>query len=395
MALTATAGLLGSQLIVGIISLYDPTYELQPWHQFLLYLGYTLIMALINAFGNSLLPYINKAAISWSFAGFVIISITVLACGSGDYNSADFVFTNFQNVTGWPDGIAWLLGLLQGTLSLTGFDATAHMVEEIPNAAIEAPKILIYCVLIGMFTGFIFLMCLLFVAGDVDKVINSSAGPLGYIFYNATGSKAGTVCLLIFPLVCLLFAGISIMTTSSRMTYAFARDGGLPFSRFFRRVHPKLDGTYLLELKCLPVDIVLIMFNEISPSRGSRPDDSCRRDLWLHLPRIDKRLQCHHLCLRCCTRTHVRDTCPHQRSPRTQDASTQQSIQDARAVGMVCEPSRHCIRYLDHRAICFPARAASDWIQHELLHCGIRRCRDNQRNTGERGGAMKLHWTEG
>ena len=31
------------------------------------------------------------------------------------------------------------------------------------------------------------------------------------------------------------------MTTSSRMTYAFARDGGLPASRFFARVHPRLD----------------------------------------------------------------------------------------------------------------------------------------------------------
>ena len=30
------------------------------------------------------------------------------------------------------------------------------------------------------------------------------------------------------------------MTTSSRMTYAFARDGGLPFSRFFSKVHPRL-----------------------------------------------------------------------------------------------------------------------------------------------------------
>ena len=115
------------------------------------------------------------------------------------------------------------------------------MVEEIPNASIEAPKIMIYCILIGMFTGFIFLTCLLFVAGPIDKVISSSAGPIAAIIYNATGSKAGTVCLLIFPLACLLFAGIAIMTTSSRMTYAFARDGGLPFSRFFARVHPKLD----------------------------------------------------------------------------------------------------------------------------------------------------------
>ena len=133
------------------------------------------------------------------------------------------------------------LGLLQGGLGLTGYDATAHMVEEIPNAAEQAPKILIYCVLIGMFTGFIFLMSLLFVAGDVHKVINSPIGPLGFILYRATGSKAGAVCLQIFPLVCLLFAGISIMTTSSRMTYAFARDGGLPFSKLWARVHPKLD----------------------------------------------------------------------------------------------------------------------------------------------------------
>ena len=47
--------------------------------------------------------------------------------------------------------------------------------------------------------------------------------------------------LLLADLVCLLFAGTSIMTTSSRMTFAFARDHGLPFSRFFARVHPRLD----------------------------------------------------------------------------------------------------------------------------------------------------------
>ena len=255
MALTATAGLLGSQLIVGIIALYQPSYTPEPWHQFLIYLAYNLIAALVNAFGNSILPYINQVAISWSIAGFVIISITVLACASPDYNSAEFVFTDFINETGWPDGIAWLLGLLQGGLGLTGYDATAHMVEEIPNAAIVAPKILIYCVLIGMFTGFIFLMCLLFVAGDATKVISSPAGPVGYILYHATGSKAGTVCLLMFPLVCLLFAGISIMTTSSRMTYAFARDGGLPFSRLFARVHPKLD----VPLEALGFTIVVVV----------------------------------------------------------------------------------------------------------------------------------------
>ena len=241
MALVATAGLLGSQLIIGIISMYNADYEPHAWHQFLIYIGYNLVALVLNAFGNRILPYVNKTAIIWSISGFVIICITVLACASPNYNSGDLVFRNFINETGWPNGIAWLLGLLQGGLGLTGYDATAHMIEEIPNAALEGPKIMIYCVAIGMFTGFVFLTCLLFVAGPLEEVISSPAGPLGYILYHATGSRAGTVCLLIFPLVCLLFAGISIMTTSSRMTYAFARDRGLPFSKFFARVHPTLD----------------------------------------------------------------------------------------------------------------------------------------------------------
>lgn len=256
MALTATAGLLGSQLIVGIIPLYIPSYVEQRWHQFLIYIGYNLIAFVINAFGNSIIPLVNKTAITWSISGFVIISITVLATGAPDFNSAKLVFTDFRNETGWPDGIAWLLGLLQGGLGLTGFDATAHMIEEIPNAAIEGPKIMIYCVGIGLTTGFIFLMCLLFVAGNLENVINSPYGPLGAIFFNATGNRAGTVCLTIFPLICLVFAAISIMTTSSRMTYAFARDGGLPFSKYFSRVHAKLDVP--LEALALTLLVVVI-----------------------------------------------------------------------------------------------------------------------------------------
>ncbi|KAK4545350.1 hypothetical protein LTR36_003530 [Oleoguttula mirabilis] len=255
MALTATAGLLGSQLIVGIISLYNPNYAPQAWHQFLIYIAYNLVSALINAFGNHLLPYINHGAITWSIAGFVIICITVLACGSSDFSSGDFVYREFINDVGWPDGISWLLGLLQGGFGLTGFDAVAHMIEEIPNATVEGPKIMIYCVAIGTFTGFIFLSCLLFVSGPVDQVISSAVGPLGQILYNATGNRAGTVCLLMFPLVCLVFANVAIMTTSSRMTYAFARDRGLPFSRFFARIHPKLD----VPLEALGVTNVVVI----------------------------------------------------------------------------------------------------------------------------------------
>lgn len=136
-ALSATGGLLGSQLIIGIISLFNENYEPQRWQQFLIYIGYTVVALLINVFMTRLLPLINQAAFYWSITGFVVISITVLACASPNYQGGDFVYGAFINEVGWPDGLAWLLGLLQGALSLTGFDAVAHMIEEIPEPQLK------------------------------------------------------------------------------------------------------------------------------------------------------------------------------------------------------------------------------------------------------------------
>lgn len=240
-ALTATGGLLGSTFIVETISLFNPAYEPEAWHQFLIYIAFTLVALVVNAFLNRVLPYVTKAAFFWSITGFVVISITVLACSAPNYQSGSFVYGNFINDVGWPDGLAWLLGLLQGAFALTGFDATVHMIEEIPEPHIQGPRIMIYCIGIGMFTGFIFLSCLLFCVNSIDDVLDAASGPLLQIFMDATSSKAGSTCLLMFPLVCMLFTTTSLMATSSRMSYAFARDRGLPFSHIFAKVHPTLD----------------------------------------------------------------------------------------------------------------------------------------------------------
>lgn len=240
-ALTATGGLLGSTFVINVINLYDSSYEYHAWHQFLIYLGFNLVALLINAFLNRLLPMVTQAAFYWSLAGFIIISITLFACASPDFQSGGFVYGEFINEVGWPDGLAWMLGLLQGAFALTGFDGVAHMIEEIPDPQIQGPRIMLYCILIGMISGFFFLSCLMFVLKDVETVIGSTSGPLLQIFMDATNNRAGSTCLLMFPLVCMLFTTTALMATSSRMSYAFARDRGLPFSRVWAKVHPTLD----------------------------------------------------------------------------------------------------------------------------------------------------------
>ncbi|RSH87903.1 uncharacterized protein EHS24_000421 [Apiotrichum porosum] len=233
-ALVGSAGSLAGSLITGAISLnLGDSYEVQNWHVFLIYVGYILIATFLNIWCLPILPRLNQMAIFWSLTGAVVIIITCLACSSGDFASPKFVFTEFINETGWPDGVAWILGLLQSCFGLTGYDAVSHMVEEMPMPHKYAPRVMILAVCIGASSSFVFLVCLLFCVESVDLVNTSGAGPLLEAMYQATNSRVGAICLQMFPIICMFFTAQGLLTASSRMSYAFARDGGLPFSKFF------------------------------------------------------------------------------------------------------------------------------------------------------------------
>ncbi|SPO23621.1 related to Choline permease [Ustilago trichophora] len=235
-ALTATASSLAGQFIVGIIALLHPNYESQPWHIFLVYVAFSLGAWCINAFGVRLLDTLNRTAMIWSLLGALVIMITCLARATPNYQDAKFVFGKFVNETGWNNGVAWILGLLQAAFSLLGSDGATHLIDEIDQPSINAPRAMILAVAIGASSTFIVLMVFLFVLKDFDGVISSPAGPLLEIIYQAVGNRAGAVCLLMFPVCSMAFTATALLTTSSRMTQAFARDKGLPFSNILARI---------------------------------------------------------------------------------------------------------------------------------------------------------------
>jgi choline transport protein len=247
------------------------SYVPKDWHNFLVYLALMLLIFCVNAFGNALLPHVNKFALVWSLLGFVIISITALACAAPNFQSANFVFGGVINATEWPTGLAWMIGLLQGTLSsvsppfllpkltspsLIGYDAPSHLSEEIPNPRKNVPRTMVGAVLIGTLSGFLLCLSLLFAAPSLDAVLSAPEGPVLHILSSATGSQAAAVALIIFPLLCLIMGTASIMTTASRLVWAFARDGGVPFSPWLARVHAGLAVPLNALLATLAVVVV-------------------------------------------------------------------------------------------------------------------------------------------
>jgi amino acid transporter len=90
-------------------------------------------------------------------------------------------------------------------------------------------------------TGVIFLIPLLFVLPDVKELLGAAGGqPIGVIFKTVTGSAGGGFGLLFLILGILFFAGTGALTASSRCTYAFARDGAVPGSRWLGKTNEKL-----------------------------------------------------------------------------------------------------------------------------------------------------------
>ncbi|GAA5917371.1 hypothetical protein JCM6882_006341 [Rhodosporidiobolus microsporus] len=240
--LTATTGSLAGSLLLGAYTLAHPGFEEQPYQTFVIFTGFLVIALIINIYVPRLLPYINTAALTWSLAGAFTIVIVCLSCSGArgnDFQSAKFVFGTYLNTTGWNNGVAWILGLLQSAFGLVGVDALSHMVEEIPEPHINVPRAMLLAVVVGASSSFVFLMVLLFCMTDVTAVIESPAGSLITTMYQSTQSVAGAICLQVFPIISMEFASQGIMCAASRMVHAFARDRGLPFSTFFSKLNSR------------------------------------------------------------------------------------------------------------------------------------------------------------
>lgn len=124
------------------------------------------------------------------------------------------------------------------------------MTEEMVNPSKEAPQAIILSVIIGSVTGFIFLIAAFFCVGDLEATASTPTGvPLIQIFLDSTSSVQGATVLSAMTAIVVFFSVNGLMTEASRGLYAFARDHGLPFSTFFRKVDRKSQ---------IPVNAILL-----------------------------------------------------------------------------------------------------------------------------------------
>ncbi|MGF0173193.1 amino acid permease [Streptomyces sp. Marseille-Q5077] len=255
--LGAIAGIdYGAALFTGAFLNLQWGFEPTPGKIMVIFLCILAVHLALNLFGVRLVSILNSLSVWWHLGGVTVI-VGALAIVPSHHQSADFVFGEFVNNTGWSSPLyVAVLGLLLAQYTFCGYDASAHLSEETRDAQVSASRGIIHAIGWSWLAGFVLLAGLTFAIQDYAGTVSTATGvPPAQIFLDALG-VAGAKALLLVVIVAQLCCGNAETAAASRMVFAFSRDGALPGSHLWRQVDHR-TGTprkaVLLSVVCAAV----------------------------------------------------------------------------------------------------------------------------------------------
>jgi amino acid transporter len=208
---------------------------------FVIFLIVLAVAAVLNIFSGHLMAIMNNVSVWWHVVGAAAI-ILILIFVPDHHQTFSYVFSHRFNNSGWAHGSTSSFGFFFAIIpfgflltqyTITGFDASAHLSEETESAAKGAAKGIWRSIFYSVIGGYLLLLCVVFaIPNNAQGQPDDALAGLGVqpIFKAAMGSHwAGTVLLV--SSVGQIFCTVSCMTSASRMTYAFSRDGAIPGSK--------------------------------------------------------------------------------------------------------------------------------------------------------------------
>jgi amino acid transporter len=205
--------------------------------------------AFLNIFSSHLVSIFNGISVWWHVIGVAVI-VGILVLVPSHHQSFSFVFSHTINNSGFGHHMLWFyvlpLGFLLTMYTITGYDASAHISEETHGAEDSAPKGVWRSVFYSAVIGWIVLLAITFAATDVNAVNGGKVASVGSslaIFVTAL-STAGAKAVILISVIGQIFCGMACLTSASRMTYAFSRDGAIPGWRLWSKLDHKKTPVY-------------------------------------------------------------------------------------------------------------------------------------------------------
>ncbi|EEA19151.1 GABA permease, putative [Talaromyces marneffei ATCC 18224] len=235
---SASGSFLTGTIIQGLISIRNPDYTAENWQGTLFVFAMILVIYFFNVYASSLMPILNNLLLVFHILSWAVIVIVLWTMAP--HQSAKTVFTHWENLGGWSSmGLSVMIGQISAIYASLSSDATAHMSEEVQDAGRNVPIAIAWGYFSNGLMAIVLLIAYLFAIPSVEDALNDNTGfPFLYVFQNAV-SEAGLNGLTAIILLPVIFSNIFFNASTSRQTFAFARDKGLPFSKWISKVDTK------------------------------------------------------------------------------------------------------------------------------------------------------------
>ncbi|KAL9081415.1 MAG: hypothetical protein Q9159_007329 [Coniocarpon cinnabarinum] len=221
----------------------------------------TVFCGLINSLSTYWMEKVTKGYVIFHVLVLFTCCVAILAVAPDRYHhDASYVFTHVESDSGWsPTGWAWLFGFLSVSWTMTDYDATAHIAEEINEPEVKAPWAIFLAMLFTYLAGFLFNIVLAFRMGTSDDLDSALAQPVAQLYYNCLGVGGGvtyTVCAFII----LQFVCFTATQALGRTVFAFSRDRLVPGSRIWTKVNSytqiPLFAVWISIVCCIAINLI-------------------------------------------------------------------------------------------------------------------------------------------
>ncbi|PYH89547.1 amino acid transporter [Aspergillus ellipticus CBS 707.79] len=252
-----------AQMLLAIVSMcrgFD--YEITTGATVGVMAALTVLTGLANTLSTYWMEKMTKFYVIFHVCILVSCCIALLVL-TDDKHDASYVFTHVESTTGWkPIGFSYLFGFLSVSWTMTDYDATAHITEEISNPEVKAPWAISLAMLFTYIAGFLFNIVLCFCMGDPTAILDSSMDqPVAQIFYNSLG-RGGGIFFTVAALIIIKFVCFTAMQSLGRTVFAFSRDQMLPFSSVWAKVSPStgtpLWAVWISVFFCIAINLIAL-----------------------------------------------------------------------------------------------------------------------------------------
>jgi amino acid transporter len=153
--------------------------------------------------------------------------------------------------------LGFLKSLVLGVWTFTGFDAAAHLSEETNDPQRRAPAGIVAAVAVSAVAGLALVTALTLAIHDFGLVSGSPDAALR-VLRDALGENVGRAAMGLV-VAAMWFAGLSSVTSASRMLFGLARDGGVPGAEWLRDVNIRTRTPVNATAACVLAALALVL----------------------------------------------------------------------------------------------------------------------------------------